>query len=56
MHNFLLRHLYASRISDSADQPSCLRAMMATVRLSAAGHELAMAVVTKKINLPLCYL
>jgi hypothetical protein len=59
MHNFLLGHVYASRISDSAhqffalvghdDRPSSLRGR-------AAAHELAMAVVTKKINLPLCYL
>ncbi|KAH9968538.1 hypothetical protein BGW80DRAFT_1338145, partial [Lactifluus volemus] len=49
-HNFLLRHVYGSRISDSAHRFLRWCAMLTTVLLSAAAHELVMAVVTKKIT------
>jgi sterol O-acyltransferase len=48
VHNFLLRHVYASTISSY--QFSRERAMFVTFLLSAAAHELVMAVVTKKIR------
>lgn len=49
VHNFLLRHVYASTISSYKFSRS--RAMFFTFLLSAAAHELVMAVVTKKIRL-----
>ncbi|KAH9036418.1 MBOAT, membrane-bound O-acyltransferase family-domain-containing protein [Lactarius hengduanensis] len=49
VHNFLLRHVYASTISSY--QFSRSRAMFVTFLLSAAAHELVMAVVTKKIRM-----
>lgn len=49
VHNFLLRHVYASTITSY--QFSRSRAMFVTFLLSAAAHELVMAVVTKKIRM-----
>ncbi|KAH9019150.1 MBOAT, membrane-bound O-acyltransferase family-domain-containing protein [Lactarius hengduanensis] len=49
VHNFLLRHVYASTISSY--QFSRSRAMFVIFLLSAAAHELVMAVVTKKIRM-----
>lgn len=49
VHNFLLRHVYASTISSY--QFSRSRAMFVTFLLSAAAHELVMAVVTRKIRM-----
>ena len=49
VHTFLLRHVYASSIS--AYRLSKKSAMTFTFILSAAVHELVMAVVTKKIRL-----
>ncbi|KAI9458108.1 MBOAT, membrane-bound O-acyltransferase family-domain-containing protein [Russula earlei] len=49
VHNFLLRHVYASTISSYKFSRS--RAMFVTFLLSAAAHELVMAVVTQKIRL-----
>jgi len=49
VHNFLLRHVYASTITSY--QLSRSRAMLVTFLLSAAAHELVMAVVTKKIRM-----
>jgi sterol O-acyltransferase len=48
VHNFLLRHVYASTITSY--QLSRSRAMLVTFLISAAAHELVMAVVTKKIR------
>lgn len=48
VHNFLLRHVYASTITSYKFSRS--RAMFATFLLSAAAHELVMVVVTKKIR------
>jgi sterol O-acyltransferase len=53
VHNFLLRHVYASTITSY--QLSRSRAMLVTFLLSAAAHELVMAVVTKKIRYALPY-
>ncbi|KAI9451689.1 MBOAT, membrane-bound O-acyltransferase family-domain-containing protein [Lactarius psammicola] len=49
VHNFLLRHVYASTITSY--QFSRSRAMFVTFLLSAAAHELVMAVVTRKIRM-----
>ncbi|KAH9995541.1 MBOAT, membrane-bound O-acyltransferase family-domain-containing protein [Russula vinacea] len=49
VYNFLLRHVYASTITSY--QFSRSRAMFVTFLLSAAAHELVMAVVTKKIRM-----
>ncbi|KAI0305859.1 MBOAT, membrane-bound O-acyltransferase family-domain-containing protein [Multifurca ochricompacta] len=49
VHNFLLRHVYASTMSSY--QISRDGAMFVTFLLSAAVHELVMAVVTQKIRL-----
>ncbi|KAF8498606.1 MBOAT, membrane-bound O-acyltransferase family-domain-containing protein [Russula emetica] len=49
VHNFLLRHVYASTITSYKFSRS--RAMFVTFLLSAAAHELVMAVVTKKIRM-----
>ncbi|KAI9440588.1 MBOAT, membrane-bound O-acyltransferase family-domain-containing protein [Lactarius indigo] len=49
VHNFLLRHVYASTITSYHFSRS--RAMFVTFLLSAAAHELVMAVVTKKIRM-----
>ncbi|KAI0255918.1 MBOAT, membrane-bound O-acyltransferase family-domain-containing protein [Lactifluus subvellereus] len=49
VHNFLLRHVYASTISSY--QFSRSRAMFVTFLLSAAAHELVMVVVTHKIRM-----
>ncbi|KAN0130940.1 MBOAT, membrane-bound O-acyltransferase family domain containing protein [Lactarius tabidus] len=49
VHNFLLRHVYASTIASYKFSRS--RAMFVTFLLSAAAHELVMAVVTHKISL-----
>ncbi|KAN0121276.1 MBOAT domain containing protein [Russula decolorans] len=49
VHNFLLRHVYASAITSYKLSRS--RAMFVTFLLSAAAHELVMAVVTKKIRM-----
>jgi sterol O-acyltransferase len=48
VHGFLLRHVYASTIS--AFRISRGSAMFLTFLLSAAVHELVMAVVTQKIR------
>lgn len=48
MHTFLLRHVYASSISSY--KLSRQSAMFFTFLLSAAVHELVMAIVTKKIR------
>ncbi|KIO18192.1 hypothetical protein M407DRAFT_32129 [Tulasnella calospora MUT 4182] len=49
VHSFLLRHVYASSISDyKFSKPS---AAMITFLLSALLHELVMAIVTKKIRM-----
>jgi sterol O-acyltransferase len=48
VHNFLLRHVYASTIISYQFPRS--RAMFVTFLISAAAHELVMAVVTKKIR------
>ena len=48
MHTFLLRHVYAS--SMSSYKLSKKSAMFLTFLLSAAVHELVMAIVTKKIR------
>lgn len=48
MHSFLLRHVYASTISSY--RVSRFSAMFLTFLLSAAVHELVMAVVTQKIR------
>lgn len=48
MHTFLLRHVYASSISSY--KLSKKSAMFLTFLLSAAVHELVMAIVTKKIR------
>ena len=48
VHNFLLRHVYASTIASYKFSRS--RAMFVTFLLSAAAHELVMAVVTHKIR------
>ena len=45
MHNFLLRHVYASAISYKFSRSG---AMFVTFLLPAAAHELVMTVVTKK--------
>lgn len=49
VHNFLLRHVYASAITSYKFSRS--RAMFVTFLLSAAAHELVMAVVTHKIRM-----
>ena len=48
MHTFLLRHVYAS--SMTSYKLSKQSAMFITFLLSAAVHELVMAIVTKKIR------
>lgn len=48
VHTFLLRHVYASSISSY--KLSRQSAMFVTFLLSAAVHELVMAIVTKKIR------
>ena len=48
VHTFLLRHVYASSISSY--KLSRQSAMFFTFLLSAAAHELVMAIVTKKIR------
>ncbi|KAF8269797.1 MBOAT, membrane-bound O-acyltransferase family-domain-containing protein [Lactarius quietus] len=49
VYNFLMRHVYASTITSYKFSRS--RAMFATFLLSAAAHELVMAVVTHKIRM-----
>ncbi|KAI0285808.1 MBOAT, membrane-bound O-acyltransferase family-domain-containing protein [Russula aff. rugulosa BPL654] len=49
VHNFLLRHVYASTITSYKFSRS--RAMFVTFLISALAHELVMAVVTKKIRM-----
>jgi sterol O-acyltransferase len=49
VYNFLLRHVYASAITSYKFSRS--RAMFVTFLLSAAVHELVMAVVTHKIRM-----
>jgi sterol O-acyltransferase len=48
VHNFLLRHVYASTIASYKFSRS--RAMFVTFLISALAHELVMVVVTKKIR------
>ena len=52
VHTFLLRHVYASSISSYKLSRSS--AMFFTFLLSAAVHELVMAIVTKKIRCACC--
>lgn len=49
MHTFLLRHVYASTMSSY--HLTRQSAMFVTFLLSAAAHELVMAIVTKKIRM-----